>query len=179
MSITDVTAKTFVERLYLGPGLTPIYVLCNHALGAHSNLSLHDYFSIFCALGPCIFLSVRFTEQSGRVLITSCSTWKIGRSNHKRPQGSRVPGLPVKNCARVSNNLVPRGTKVNAIDVTTKTFFERLYSGPGLTPIYALCNHALGAHTPTSHYTTISRFSVHWAPAFFCQYDSPSNLAES
>jgi hypothetical protein len=174
-----VTAKTFVECLYLVPGLMPIYALCNHALGSHSNLSLHDYFSIFCALGPCIFLSVRFTEQSGRVLITSCSTWKIGRSNHKRPQGSRVPGLPVRNCARVSNNLVPRGTKVNAIDVTTKTFFERLYLFPELSPSKAPSQLSVCPHTPTVHTTTISRFPCNFLPQtarqFCCQHDSPSS----
>jgi len=89
----------------------------------------------------------------------------------------RVPGLTIRVCAGRCNSSVPRCAKVSITDVTVKTFVERLYLVPGLTPIYALCNHALGAHTPTSHYTTISRFSVYWALAFFCQYDSPSNLA--
>ena len=40
---------------------------------------------------------------------------------------TRVPGLPTRNCAGSSNNLVPRGTKMSAIDVTSKVFFERLY----------------------------------------------------
>ena len=42
--------------------------------------------------------------------------------------------------------------------MTEKTFFERLYVVSGLTPIDALCKHALGAHTPTTHTTTIFRF---------------------
>jgi len=45
---------------------------------------------------------------------------------------TRVPGLPIRNCAGISNNLVPRGTKVSAIDATVKIIFERLYLVPGL-----------------------------------------------
>jgi len=33
----------------------------------------------------------------------------------------------LRDCEGSSNNLVPRGTKVSAIDVTPKTIFERLY----------------------------------------------------
>ena len=40
---------------------------------------------------------------------------------------ARVPGLPISNCAGSCNNLVPRGTKVSAIDVTQKVFSECLY----------------------------------------------------
>jgi len=39
--------------------------------------------------------------------------------------GERVPGLSIGKCAGISNNLVPRGTKVSAVDVTAKTVFER------------------------------------------------------
>ena len=46
--------------------------------------------------------------------------------------GGRVPGLPIRNCAGISNNLVPRGTEVSTVDVTAKTIFERLYLVPGL-----------------------------------------------
>jgi len=41
--------------------------------------------------------------------------------------GTRVPGLPISNCAGSCNNLMPRGAKVSAIDVTQKVFFECLY----------------------------------------------------
>jgi len=53
--------------------------------------------------------------------------------------------------------------------MTAKTFFERLYLVPGLMPIHALCQHALGAHTPTAHSTTISEFKIfsEWPPNFF------------
>jgi len=40
---------------------------------------------------------------------------------------ARVPGLPIGDCAGSSNNLVPRGAKLSATDVTLKVFFERLY----------------------------------------------------
>jgi len=47
---------------------------------------------------------------------------------------TRVPGLPIGDCAEISNNLVPRGTKLSAIDVTSKAIFERLYVVLGLSP---------------------------------------------
>jgi len=37
---------------------------------------------------------------------------------------------------------------MSTINVTVKTFFEHLYLVPELTPIYALCNHALGGAQP-------------------------------
>ena len=39
----------------------------------------------------------------------------------------RVPGLPIRDCAGNSNNLVQMCPKLSAIDVKEKTFFERLY----------------------------------------------------
>ena len=33
----------------------------------------------------------------------------------------------LENCVGSSNNLVPRGTKVSAIEMTSKIVFERLY----------------------------------------------------
>ena len=44
-----------------------------------------------------------------------------------RGVSARVQGLPISNCAGSCNNLVPRGTKVSAIDVTQKVFFQCLY----------------------------------------------------
>ena len=40
------------------------------------------------------------------------------RMNRQAKVGWRAPGLTIRNCAGSSNNLVPRGTKVSAIDVT-------------------------------------------------------------
>jgi len=45
---------------------------------------------------------------------------------------NRVPGLPIRNCADISNNLMQRGAQVSAIDVTGNTIFERLYLVSGL-----------------------------------------------
>jgi len=45
----------------------------------------------------------------------------------------QVPGLPIRNCAESSNNLVPRVTKVSAMDVTQKIFFERFVLVLGLS----------------------------------------------
>ena len=69
----------------------------------------------------------------------------------KSTVAQRVPGLPIRDCAGSSNNRGPRWPKLIAVDVTAKTFFERLYLVSGLTPIYAPCNNALGAHTHTVH----------------------------
>jgi len=92
-------------------------------------------------------------------------------------------GLPIRDCAGSFNNLGPRWPKLSAIDLTAKTCFECLYLISRLMPIFARFENALGAHTPTSHSTTISRFLCNFlsrvAPLFCGQHDSPSNLAES
>jgi len=77
------------------------------------------------------------------------------------------------NCADISNSLVPRGTKVSAIDVKAKTFFQRLYLVPGLRKIAPFV-------TMLCDYFSISvQFVPQMAPQFFFKHDSPSNLAES
>ena len=45
---------------------------------------------------------------------------------------TRVPGLPIRDCAGSSKNLAQMCPKLSAIDMTGKTFFERLYLVPGL-----------------------------------------------
>jgi len=72
----------------------------------------------------------------------------------------RVPGLPIRDCAGRPDNLVPRSTKLSAMDVTARAIFEQrlvLVPGPG-APICFVCHHALGAHTPTAHAAANSRF---------------------
>jgi len=44
----------------------------------------------------------------------------------------RVPGLHIRNCADIYNNLVQMGAKVSAINVTAKELFERLHLVSGL-----------------------------------------------
>ena len=47
----------------------------------------------------------------------------------------RVPGLPIRDCTRGCNNLAQMCTQLSAIDVTAKTFFERLYLFLGMRKI--------------------------------------------
>jgi len=47
----------------------------------------------------------------------------------------RVPGLPIRDCARGCNNRSQSRPMMSAIDVTAKTFFERLYLVVGLRKI--------------------------------------------
>ena len=58
---------------------------------------------------------------------------------------TRVPGLPIRDYLGDHDNCAPRRSKMSAIDVTVKTFFERLYLVPRLKPICALDR----SHTPT------------------------------
>jgi len=46
--------------------------------------------------------------------------------------GGRVPVLPIRDCARGYNNRAQMCPLLSAIDVTEKTFFERLYLVLGL-----------------------------------------------
>jgi len=72
--------------------------------------------------------------------------------------------IKIRDCAASCNNYVQRCTKVNAIDVTAKTFFERLYLVLGLAPICALSQLSVCSHTPTVHSTTVSRFPCKFFP---------------
>ena len=95
---------------------------------------------------------------------------------------TRVPRLPMRDCAGSCNSGVPRRCKVSAIDVTANTFFERLYLVLELAPTGALSQLSVSSHTPTVHSTTLFRFPCNFfrrmAPRFCCQHDAPSNLAE-
>ena len=77
------------------------------------------------------------------------------------PQPKRVPGLPLGYCAGSFNNLVPRGTTLSITDVTAKVFFEHLYLVLGL---WAPSQLSLCTHTPTNHFTAISRFPCNFFP---------------
>ena len=48
------------------------------------------------------------------------------------PAPKRVPGLPIRNCADISNNLVQRCAQLSAVDVRENMIFERLYLISGL-----------------------------------------------
>ena len=74
---------------------------------------------------------------------------------------ARVPGLPIRDCTRGYNNRGQSRPMISAIEVTAKTFFERLYLLLGLREI------ALPMHPTTPTPTTI--FSIFFA-IFFCEW---------
>jgi len=70
----------------------------------------------------------------------------------------RVPGLPMRDCARGYNNRAHTRPQMSAINVTEKTFFERLYLVLGLCKFAPWVNCPYAPTTPAIHCTTISRF---------------------
>ena len=84
----------------------------------------------------------------------------------------RVQGLPIRVCARGCINRGYIWLQLCAIDVTEKTFFERLYLVLGLRKIALCVNCPYAPTTPTIHCTTISRFLCNFfprmSPHFFC-----------
>ena len=95
----------------------------------------------------------------------------------------RIPGLPIRDCARGCNICVNMRAQMSAIDVTKKILFERLYLVSGIRTFAPWVNRPYAPTTPTVHSTTISRFPWNFfprmTPHFFGHHDSPSNLAES
>jgi len=81
-------------------------------------------------------------------------------------------GTAVRNCEGSSNNSVPRDTKVSAIDVTPKVFFECLCWFQDWDHFFSNSSF-LFSHTPTVQFTTISRFPYNFFrmwPLIFCQH---------
>jgi len=103
--------------------------------------------------------------------------------NSVRAAATRVPGLPIRNCADISNNLVPRGTKMSAIDVEANAFFERLYLVPGQRKNAPFVTMPSAPTSPPLDLRLFLDFRAIFFPSghsiFGCQHDSPSNLAES
>jgi len=91
---------------------------------------------------------------------------------------SRVPGLPIRDCARGCNNCVHTRPQMCAIDVTKKILSERLYLVPGMGTFEPWVNGPYAPTTLTVHTTNISRFPCNFfppiAPHFFGHHDSPS-----
>jgi len=79
---------------------------------------------------------------------------------------------------RSSNNLLPRGTKVSAIDVTSKVFFDRLYWFQDWLYLSSESTVCVLPHPHCSCNNYLS-ISVHFFSHFWSAHDSPSNLAES
>jgi len=118
---------------------------------------------------------------------SACRSREYRCSNHQgyfAMSGARVPGLPIRNCAHICNNLVQMGAKMSAIiDVIAKKIFERLYLVSGLGTFGLCVNSSYAPTTPTVHLPIISRFPSKFFPRmalqFFCLHYSTSNLAES
>jgi len=95
----------------------------------------------------------------------------------------RVQGLPIRDCARGCINRGYMWLQLSAIDVTQKTFFERLYLVLGLCTIALCVSCTFAPTTPTVHSKTISRFLCNFFPQmalhFFGQHNSPFYLVES
>jgi len=85
---------------------------------------------------------------------------KVGRGDGTVP----VQGLPIRDCEGSCNSWVPKHLKVGAIDVTSKSFFERSLFVPGLSPFEARVKCPCVLTPPP--------FSPHWFldfrfPSFF------------
>jgi len=69
---------------------------------------------------------------------------------------------------------------VNAIDVTAKTFFERLHLVPGPSPFEPRVTFTCAPTLPPFTLQLFLDFCAifpRMAPQFFCLHDSPKNLA--
>jgi len=70
-----------------------------------------------------------------RLAVTSLDETKklsLRRLRYTSCMRVRVPGLPIRDCAKGCNNCAQMCAQLSATDVTAKTFFERLYLVLGL-----------------------------------------------
>ena len=91
-----------------------------------------------------------------------------------------------RDCTGSSNNLVPRSAKLSAIDVTAQEIFGRVYLVPGphqFAPFTTMPSAPTPPPLTEQLFLDFPVFSPSFfpgvAPQFFCQHDSPSNLALS
>jgi hypothetical protein len=82
----------------------------------------------------------------------------------------RVPGLPIRDCTRIYYNHAQMCPQLSAIDVTEKTFFERLYLVLGLGTFGFWVNCLYASTTLSIHCTTISRFLSNFFPRMAPHY---------
>ena len=127
-------------------------------------------------------LTVTFSSITRRTHVSRISSrfqvwsWRRKKKVFYRLQQarSRVPGLPIRHCARDCNNRVQICTQLSTIRVTAKTLFERLYLVLGLRKIALCVSCPCAPTTPTIQSTTISRFLCNvfprMAPHFFCPW---------
>jgi len=131
-----------------------------------------DFCAIFCPSGPSFFCQ---HDSPGNLAVPSrCEQNRLG---------GRVPGLPIRDCARGCNNRAQMCAQLSPIDVTAKTFFERLYLVLGLGTFGLWVNCPYAPTTPPIHLTTISRFLSNsfsrMAPPFFKVLETSCFSSES
>ena len=94
----------------------------------------------------------------------------------------RVPGLPIRECARGYNNCVHMRAQMSSIDVIKDTIWAFVF-GSRNGHIWALSQLSLCTHNSDYlyyNYFSISvKFSSQNGPRFCVHHDSPSHLAES
>jgi len=78
----------------------------------------------------------------------------------------------------------PSQTTVSEIDVTAKTFFERFYLVPGMSPFEPRVKCPCAPASPPfaeKRFLDFCKILLPGlsGPSIFCHHDSPSNLAES
>jgi len=88
----------------------------------------------------------------------------ISKTTREKLPPPREPGLPNRDCARGCNNRGQSRPMISAINVTKKTFFERLYLVSGLHKIVPWVKCPYAPTTPTRHYTIIFRFPCNFSP---------------
>jgi len=108
------------------------------------------------------------------VILRYCQTTMISDDVHRPTSASwRVPGLPIRDCVRGFNNRAQMCPQLSAIDVTEKTFFERLYlvSGMGTSSSWALSQLSLCNHNSdcliNNYFSIFVQFFPRMAPQFF------------
>jgi len=87
-----------------------------------------------------------------------------------------VPGLPIRNCAGISNNLVPRGFKVSAINVMAKEFdlwafifgFKFRIGHIWAPRQLSLCTYNPDRSLTNYFSISVQFFSPNGPPIFFC-----------
>jgi len=144
--------------------------------------------AVRCSVLQCVAVCCSVLQCVAVWLLVSCILWNP--SHLRKPPlipwllvPWRVPGLPIRDCAGSCNSSAHKRTTMSAIDVTVKTFFERVYLIPGLSPF----EHRVKcpcAPTPPPYaqqlFLDFCEFCFpEWPLNFFCHHDSPSNLAES
>ena len=186
-----------IDVVFLGPNLkfavthSNCYVVLNFRTNEFcTNLNLIPNCSVFChhtrdTQLKRSFLAhlFEFCDVSTRPSDPNCVFHQKRRksSTHKRALG-RVTGLPIRNCAGSSNNLVIRGTNVSAIDVTVQVCFERLYWFQDRAHLSSESTVRVLPHPhclPNNCFSIFVQFFSDVAPHFLSAHYSSSNLAVS